>query len=106
MSDATCKTCRFWKARAPDAGFGVCRRYAPRPGDHRGWATTEDAERCGEHAPTATTTGRTPEERAAGVRLDGHAPDCEGGALHCTCGLSPARVALWAQMLADHPTRS
>lgn len=46
-----CDTCKYWTAN-PEAGGGVCHRYAPRPQDQRyitvNWPRTDANDWCGE----------------------------------------------------------
>lgn len=64
MSEAICRTCRFWAAdddsEGKRFGSGQCRRHAPRPevsaarfGDdpRPRWPKTYKGEGCGEHQP-------------------------------------------------------
>lgn len=58
---ATCEDCRFW-----DAGFGYCRRYAPRgyvvPENAEmqvNWPAVKSTDWCGEHAPSLPKEGES-----------------------------------------------
>jgi hypothetical protein len=44
-----------------DGGSGLCRRYAPRPGESARWAQTDLDMWCGEHTPKEAHRSKLPE---------------------------------------------